>query len=118
MHLGHVGAPQHEGVGFLEIVVTAHRLIDAESAHEAANRRGHAVARVGFDVVGAETRLHQLRRGIAFPHRPLAGTEHANARRSVLLQCCLELLRHDVEGLIPTDGGEITILGVLAVLHA
>ena len=35
VHLGHVGAPQHEGVGLLDVVVAAHRLVDAEGAHEA-----------------------------------------------------------------------------------
>jgi hypothetical protein len=28
-------APQHEGVGLLDVVVAAHRLVDAEGAHEA-----------------------------------------------------------------------------------
>ena len=35
VHLGHVRAPEHEGVGVLDIVVAAHRLVDAEGAHEA-----------------------------------------------------------------------------------
>ena len=35
VHLRHVRAPQHEGVGGLEIVVAAHRLVHAEAAHEA-----------------------------------------------------------------------------------
>ena len=46
MHLGHVRAPQHERVGRLDVVVAAHRLVDAEGAHEARDRRRHAVARV------------------------------------------------------------------------
>jgi hypothetical protein len=79
VHLGHVGAPQHEGVGMLDVVIAAHRLVDAEGAHEAGHGRGHAVARVGVEVVGAEAGLHQLGGGIAFPDRPLAGAEHADA---------------------------------------
>ena len=71
VHFGHVRAPQHEGVGGLDVVVAAHRLVHAECAHEAHHRRGHAVARVGVDVVGTETGLHQLVGGVAFPHRPL-----------------------------------------------
>ena len=71
VHFGHVRAPQHEGVGDLDVVVAAHRLVHAEGTHEAHHRRSHAVARVGVDVVGAETGLHQLVGGVAFPHRPL-----------------------------------------------
>jgi hypothetical protein len=78
VHLGHVRAPQHEGVGVLDVVVAAHRLVDAEGAHEAGNRRGHAVAGVGVEVVGAEAGLHQLGGGVAFPDRPLAGAEHGD----------------------------------------
>ena len=86
VHLGHVRAPQHERVGGLDVVVAAHRLVDAEGAHEADRGRRHAVARVGIEIVGAEARLHQLQCGIAFPDRPLPGAEHADAARAALLQ--------------------------------
>ena len=66
VHLGHVRAPQHEGVGSLEIVVAAHRLVHAECPHEGVGGRRHAVARIGIEVVGAEAGPHQLGRGIAF----------------------------------------------------
>jgi hypothetical protein len=115
MHLGHVRAPQHERVGRLDVVVAAHRLVDAEGAHEARNRGRHAVARIRIDVVGAETGLEQLHRRIAFPDGPLAGAEHADPARSLLLQRGLELLGHDGEGLVPRDRGELAVLGVLAI---
>ena len=54
-------------------------------------------------------------RGIAFPDRPLAGAEHADAGRPALLQRGLELLRHDVEGLVPRHRRELAVLVVLAV---
>ena len=117
VHLGHVGAPQHERIGLLDIVVTAHRLIHTESTHEANDRRGHAMAGIGVNVVGAETGLHQLGGSIAFPDGPLAGAEHADGGRPLLFQGRLELLGHDVERLIPADGGEVAILVELAVLH-
>src|SRR5690606_38680378 len=85
VHLGHVRAPQHDRVGVLDVVVAAHRLVDAEGAHEAGHGRGHAVARVGVEVVGAEPRLHQLGGGVAFPLRPLAGAEHGDRVDAVLL---------------------------------
>ncbi len=117
VHLGHVGAPQHEGIGLLDIVIAAHRLVHAEGTHKADDRGGHAVASIGIDVVGTETCLHQLGGGVTFPDGPLAGTEHANGCRPLLFQGGLELLGHDVEGLIPADGCEVAILVELAVLH-
>ena len=101
VHLRHVGAPQHEGIGGLDVIVAAHRLVDAESAHEARGGGGHAVTRIRIEIVGAEAGLHQLERGIAFPDCPLARAEHANAARSAVLQRGLEFLRHDVEGFVP-----------------
>ena len=35
VHLGHVRTPQHKRVGRLYVIVTTHRFVDAESAHEA-----------------------------------------------------------------------------------
>ncbi len=51
VHLRHVGAPEHEDIRMLEIVVAAHRLVDAEGAHEGAHGRGHAMPSVGFQAV-------------------------------------------------------------------
>ncbi|MNS92246.1 hypothetical protein D3C72_1263750 [compost metagenome] len=118
MHLGHVRAPEHESVRGLDVVIAAHRLIHAEGAHEAHHGRRHAVAGVGVDVVGAEPGLEQLVRGVAFPDRPLAGAEHADGARPLGLQGGLELLRHDVERLVPADRLELALLVVLAILHA
>ena len=129
MHLGHVRAPQHEGVGILDVVIATHRLVNTEGTHETGNGRSHAVAGVGVEVVGAETGLPQLGGGIAFPDRPLTGTEHADRRSHfidrlagvglhVFLERCLPLFFHDVEGLLPRDRLEIAGLVVLAVLHA
>ncbi len=118
VHLGHVRAPQREDVGVLGIVVTTHRLVDAEGAHEAGNGRGHAVAGIGIEVVGAEAGLHQLGGGVAFPHRPLARAEHGDIARAAFLERRLALLFHDVEGLRPGNWLEVAVLVVLAVLHA
>ena len=118
MHLGHVRTPQHEHVGVLDVVVAAHRLVDAECAHEARDGRGHAMARIGIDVVAAEPGLVKFCGGIAFPHRPLAGSEHPDRTGPVVLEGRLPLFFHDVEGLFPRDRGELAVLVVLAVLHA
>ena len=118
VHLGHVAAPQHEGVGMLGVVVAAHRLVGTEGADEAEHRAGHAVACVGVDVVAAQPGLHQLVGGVAFPDGPLARAEHAHARRTLGLERGLALGFHDVEGLRPADGRELAVLVELAVLHA
>ena len=110
VHLGHVRAPQHERVGVLEIVVAAHRLVHAEGAHEGVGGGRHAVTRIGIEIVGAEAGPHQLGRGIAFEDRPLAGAEHADCRRSLLLQHLLALFGHHVEGLVPGDRLELAFL--------
>src|SRR5690606_22005983 len=56
--------------------------------------------------------------GVAFPHRPLAGAEHADAVAALGLEHRAELLLHHVEGLVPADGGEIALLVVDAVALA
>ena len=85
VHLGHVRAPEHEGVGMLEIVVATHRLVHAEGADEGDGGGRHAVAGVRIEIVGAEARPHQLGGGIALPDRPLARAEHADRLGSLLL---------------------------------
>mgnify|MGYP000524124748 CR=1 FL=1 len=51
VHLRHVGAPEHEGIGVLEIVVAAHRFIHAEGPHEGIRGGCHAMAGIGVEVV-------------------------------------------------------------------
>ena len=101
VHFRHVRTPEHKGVRGFDVVVAAHGLVHAEGAHEACHRRGHAVARIRIDVVGAEPGLEQLGRGIAFPDRPLARAEHAHAGRPLFLERLLELLGHHVERGVP-----------------
>ena len=115
MHLRHVRAPQHKGIGGFDVVVAAHRLVDAEGADEPDRGGRHAVPRIRVDIVGAETGFHQLERGIAFPDRPLTGTEHADAAGPALFQRVLELDRHDVEGFVPRHRRELAVFVVLAV---
>ncbi len=118
MHLRHVRAPEHERVGRLEIVVAAHRLVHAEGPHECECRRRHAVARVGIEVVGAEAGAHQFGGGVAFPHGPLARTEHSDSRRSLLFQSLLGADSHDVERLVPAHRRELAVLVKDAILLA
>ena len=119
VHLGHVRAPQREHVSSLNVVVAAHRLVDTESAHETGYGRSHAVTGIRIQAVGTQTGFPQLGGGIAFPHRPLTGTEHRHAARALVrvFQGCLDLFGHDVEGLVPGNRRELAVLVELTVLH-
>ena len=118
VHFGHVRSPQHEAVGLLEIVVAAHGFVHAEGAHEGIGRRGHAMAGIGVQIVGAESGAHQLGGGVTFPHRPLPRPEHAHRSGALGLQCRLPFLGHDGKGLVPRDGGKRAVFVVCAVGHA
>ena len=102
----------------LEVIVAPHRLVHAEGPDEGDGRRGHAMAGVRIEVVGAEARPHQLRRGVALENRPLSRAEHADRVRAFLLQHALELTCHLVEGAIPRHGLELAVLSELPVPHA
>jgi hypothetical protein len=86
--------------------------------YESRHCRGHAVARIGVEVVGAEAGLEQLVHGIAFGDGPLPGTEHRHAGRPFLRVSLAELALHLVEGLFPCHRNELALLVELAVLHA
>ena len=76
------------------------------------------MAGIGIDVVRAEPCFKQLHGSITFPHGPLPGPEHPHCCRPFLSKRLLELFLHHVECLVPTDGGELATLVVLAVLHS
>ncbi|MNG93135.1 hypothetical protein D3C79_520920 [compost metagenome] len=58
--VGHVGADHQEHVGVLEVLVAAGRAIGTERQLVAAAGTGHAQARVGLDVAGADKALGQF----------------------------------------------------------
>ena len=76
------------------------------------------MAGVGVDVVAAQPGLHQLVGRVAFPHRPLAGAEHADGFGTMGLECGLGLLGHDGKRLLPAYRLEFALLVVNAVPHA
>ncbi len=117
VHFRHVRSPQHERIGVLDVVIAAHGLVDAEGAHEAAHRRGHAVARVGVEVVAAQPALEQLAGRVGFPDGPLPGPKQADALRAMFANRLLQLVGEQVHGLVPGDFLEVAVLVVLAVAH-
>jgi len=118
MHLRHVRAPGHDGVGELDVVVAARRLVDAEGLNEPGHRRRHAVARVGIEVVAAPAGLDHLGGDVALLDGVLPGAHDRDASRTELLVVTLELRRHLVERPLPGDLDEVALLVERAVLHA
>ena len=69
---GEVGADQQDQIGGLEVGVAARHRVGAEGALVAGHGRGHAQARVGVDVGGAEKALGQLVRDVIVLGQQLA----------------------------------------------
>ena len=70
---GGIGADQHDEVGLLQILVAAGHGIGAEGARMSGDRRGHAQARIGVDIGGADETLHQLVGDVIVLGQKLAG---------------------------------------------
>ena len=68
-----VGAEQEQHVGLVDVGVGRRRAVGAERARVARDRAGHAQARVGVDVVGAEEALGQLVDRVVVLGQQLAG---------------------------------------------
>jgi hypothetical protein len=118
VRFGRVGAAQHDGVGEFDVVVDVGRLVDAEDLHEAHHGAGHAVACVGVQIVGAEARLHQLGRGVAFGDRVLARADDGHPGRALGRVVLAELAFHLVHRHLPGHRREGAVLVEPAVLHA
>ena len=71
--VGRIGADQEEAVGELEVGVGRRRAVGAQRARVADGRRGHAQARVGVEVVGAEEALGELGCHVVLLGEELAG---------------------------------------------
>ncbi len=110
MALAHVGAPEEIGVAEVEIVVVAHRLVGTEGLHEGGHGAGHAEAGVGVDAVAADAGLHELGGDITLLDGPLAGAEHADLGRAVLLDGFFQLTGDPVVGFVPGDLDKLVAL--------
>ena len=63
---GHIVPPEEEQVCLLNIGIAVCRLVNAESLIEANHRGCHTQTRIGINVIGAETALHELARRVGF----------------------------------------------------
>ena len=110
VHLGHVVAPEHEHVGVVDVLVAAHRLVQAEGRHEAGDGARHAEAGVGLDVVGPDAGLHELGGDVAVRDGPLPGAVDRHGVLAVALDRLGHLRGHQVEGLLHRHRDERAVL--------
>ncbi|MNF66536.1 hypothetical protein D3C84_483310 [compost metagenome] len=76
------------------------------------------MTRIGVDIVGAKSRLHEFVGGITFPDGPLPGAEHRDRLGALVFQRLLELQLHHIEGLFPGNRLELALLVIAPVRHA
>ena len=100
MCLCHVGAPGHEHVGMVDVIVAACRLVGLEHVHEGDHRACHAQACVRVDVVGTQACFPELGGQIAFGNGLLAGTPECEAG-FVRFPGFAQFRRHKVQRLFP-----------------
>ena len=103
--VGHVGAGDQQAVASLDVFVTAGRGVGAEAALVADHRAGHAQARVGVDIVGADQGAGQLVEGVVILGQQLAGDIEGHAVRAVLADGLGEHRRGVVQGAVPVRAG-------------
>ena len=98
-----VGAGDEDQVGVVDVLVAARRRVGAERELVAGHRRGHAEARVGIDVVGADQPLRQLVEDVVVLGEELAGDVERDAVGPVLGDAGGKALRGQVERLVPAS---------------
>ena len=89
-----VGADQHDEVGLLQVLVTHRHHVFAEGALVTGDGRGHAQARVGVDVGGADVALHQLVGDVVVLGQQLTGDVEGHRLRPMRLDAAAEFTGH------------------------
>ena len=84
--VGDVGAPQHDDVGELEVLVAAGRAVGAEAQLVAGHRAGHAQRGVAVVVAQAHAEPHELAERVELLGHELAGRQHGDRLRAVLVE--------------------------------
>jgi hypothetical protein len=92
-----VRADEHDKVGLVEIGIDPRHRVGAEGAAMARDRRGHAQARVGIHVGGADEAFHQLVGDIVILREELPGEIERDRIGPVLLDDPLEAGRDRIE---------------------
>jgi hypothetical protein len=103
MRNGRIGAGNQQAVGEGDVLVAAGWGIGPERLLVAGDRRGHAQARVGVDVVGADQTLGQLVEHIVVFGQQLPGNVEGNAVRPMRGDDFGKAVGGMIEGRIPAD---------------
>jgi hypothetical protein len=98
-----VGAGDQQAVGEGDVLVAAGRRVGAERLLVAGHRRGHAQARVGVDVVGADQALGQLVEDVVVLGQQLPGNVEGDAVRAVRGDDLGKAVGGMVERRVPAD---------------
>ncbi len=93
MAVGHVGADDEEQVGLVEVLIGTRRPVGAQRQLVAAAGAGHAQARIGFDMLGADEALGQLVGQVLRLQRHLARNIKGNGVGAMPLQDRLQATR-------------------------
>src|SRR6185436_213677 len=89
------------GVGAVDVLVAARRRVRPERKLVAGDRRGHAQAGIGVDVVGADESPGELVEYVIVLGEQLPGDVERDAVRAVLQYAIRESLRRGIERLVP-----------------
>lgn len=118
--VGHVGADHQEYVGVLEVLVAAGRAIGTERQLVAAAGTGHAQARVGLDVAGADKALGQLVGQVLRLQRHLPGHVQRHGVGAVLVDDATQARSGGGDGLVDTGTRWLlaALLAHIGILHA
>lgn len=109
MHFSHVVAPGDKNVGVIDVVVTAHRLVQAETGQKPCYRAGHAESGICFHIVGADAAFEQLGCRISIGNRPLSGPVYRHRIFSVVLDGLFHCRGHEIEGLLYGNLDQLTV---------
>ena len=109
--VGDVGAPQHDDVGQLEVLVTAGRTVGPEAQLVAGDRAGHAQRRVAVVVTQAHAEAHQLAEGVELLGDELPRRQHGDGLRAMPLEECAEAADDAVERVGPARRAPIDARG-------
>ncbi len=101
MRISRIGADDEHHLGQVDILVAGRRRIGAQRLLVAGHRAGHAQARIGIDIVGADQALGELVEDVVILGQQLAGNVEADAVRAMLGDGIGEFFRHEIEAGIP-----------------
>ena len=103
---GSVGAGKDEQIGLVEILVTAGHGVGAEGAAVTGHGGGHAQARIGVDVGGAEESLHQLVGDVIVLGEQLSRNVEGDGVRPMALERLAKARGDAVERRVPGHPGQ------------